>query len=255
MSLPPHLIVGNAHGRYCVPRASTSRPAATAVIKGRVWEERTIALIAKMCGDGDVVHAGAYFGDFLPALSKALAPGARLWTFEPSKENHACAEETIRLNGLDNVSLFHAALGQKKEDSAVLRTIGHLGEALGGSSEIVDREDAPPGYETVPVVALDEVVGRERNITVIHLDVEGYEQRALRGARKRLKQWLPFLILESLPENPDWLERNIAALGYREIGHVHGNAVLTTAEDEPDGFAALRDEGRVVARRRRRERE
>lgn len=252
MTLPAHLIAGNVHGRYCVPRASTSRPAATAVIRGRVWEERTIALITRMCGKGDVVHAGAYFGDFLPALSKALAPGALLWTFEPSKENHACAEETIRLNGLDNVSLFHAALGQK-QGTAVLKTLGTLGEALGGSSEIVDREDAPPGHETVPVVALDDIVGRKRNVTVLHLDVEGYEQRALRGARKVIKHWLPLLILENLPHNPEWHERNIIALGYREIGHVHGNAVLTTAEDEPEGFAELRDEERVTARRRRRE--
>jgi FkbM family methyltransferase len=254
VSLPDHLIGENVHGRYCVPRASMSRPAAAAAIKGRVWEERTIALIAHACGGGDIVHAGAYFGDFLPALSKALAPGARLWTFEPSRENHACAEETVRLNGLDNVSLFHAALGQK-EGSAVLRTVGFLGEALGGSSEIVDREDVAPGCESVPVVALDDVIDRKRNVTVIHLDVEGYEQKALRGARKTIKSWWPLLVLESLPRSAEWHERNIAGLGYRAVGEVHGNTVLTTAEDAPAGFAELRDDERVVARRERRERE
>jgi hypothetical protein len=44
-----------------------------------------------------------------------------------------------------------------------------------------------------------------------------------------------------LPKSPRWHERNILALGYREIGFVHRNRVLITSVSEPLGFDTLRD--------------
>lgn len=248
MTLPEHLIAENEHGRYCVPMSSKARPAAAFTLEGRVWEPRTIALMAANCASGDIVHAGTYFGDFLPALSRALAPGARLWAFEPSYENHACAEETIALNGLANVSLFRAALGARA-GSATLRTASPRGKALGGSSMIVAEGEDLPGAESVPVVALDDVAGHDRHVSVLQLDVEGYEQKALRGARRILKRCQPLLILESLPQSERWYERNILALGYRALGTVHGNTVLCASADDLAGFGHHRDTSPRVARR------
>jgi hypothetical protein len=101
----------NKFGGFCVPASSQHRPAAHAILTGRVWESETIEFITTRCGDGDVVHAGTYFGDFLPALSKACRPDARVWAFEPNTENYRCAKITIGLNGLQNVVLTNAGLG------------------------------------------------------------------------------------------------------------------------------------------------
>ncbi len=75
------------------PARRRPRPAAAAVLAGNVWEAGVIAFMARNCGTGDIVHAGTYFGDFLPGLSHALTPGARLWAFEPSSENYALRTE------------------------------------------------------------------------------------------------------------------------------------------------------------------
>jgi hypothetical protein len=43
------------------------------------------------CGKKDIVPAGAYFGDFLPALSNC-GDDVGVWAFEPNVENYTCAE-------------------------------------------------------------------------------------------------------------------------------------------------------------------
>ena len=63
----------NKYGGYCVPLSSHYRPAAKTVLSKKVYEPDTIEYMLKNCKSGDVVHAGTYFGDFLPALSKRLS--------------------------------------------------------------------------------------------------------------------------------------------------------------------------------------
>lgn len=76
----------NAFGRYCVPKSSQHRPASQEVLRGRVWERETIEFMRRHALDRDVVHAGMFFGDFLPGLAPALAPGRKIFAFEPNPE-------------------------------------------------------------------------------------------------------------------------------------------------------------------------
>jgi len=185
------------------------------VFRGDVHEPRTIDFVVSHCKDGDIVHAGAYFGDFLPALSRACIPGAKIWTFEPNPENYRCALITLDINGLRNVELTNAALGER-QDSLVMLTIDAKGSPLGGGSRILAPGSAasPEATATVPSVAVDEVVPPDRRVSVIQLDVEGYEQQALAGALGTIQRCLPVIVVETLPAD-DWLSENILRLGYR----------------------------------------
>ena len=179
--IPDHIIASNKHGRYCVPKSSRSRPAAKAVLAGGVWEEKTISLMAMNCGDGDIVHAGTYFGDFLPGLSRALKSCARLWTFEPSYENFLCSQQTVALNDLTNVSLIHAGLGARSGEGSLC--VSAAGEVQGGGSSFVQSKIPGAVYEDVQILALDDIVPPDRHVSVVQFDVEDYEQQAFKGAR------------------------------------------------------------------------
>ncbi len=74
----------NKYGGYCVPLSSCHRPAALKILSNDVYEPKTIEYILSNCNNGDVIHAGTYFGDFLPALAKGLASDAKIWAFEPN---------------------------------------------------------------------------------------------------------------------------------------------------------------------------
>ena len=228
-------------GGFCVPLSSRHRPAARKILQGGVYEPETIAFLTANCGAGDIVHAGSYFGDFLPALSRACAPHARVWAFEPNPENFRCARVTCAINGLTNVHLMNNGLGRAAARAA-LQVRDQSGRALGGSSQVVAAAGGLSGHLTtaVDLVALDDVMPPDRKVSVIQLDVEGFEQQALAGAAKTIARCLPILVLETLPAQ-SWLAESILSLGYRIDRKVHGNQVLqppALADSAPGSGAA-----------------
>lgn len=223
------IIVSNRYGRYCVPESSQHRPAARAVVNGDVWEPETIAFLTSHCGDGDIVHAGTYFGDFLPALSAAVAPGAGVWAFEPSAESFECAEITMKLNDIRNVTLTKAALGACA-GTALLFTGPEGMLPRGGANTIRPAREPGGAYEDVPVVALDSVVPAYRHVSILQLDVERYEQQALVGSLATIRRCRPILVLEHLPASRNWFHENVLSLGYRSIGCMNKNQAFASHE-------------------------
>jgi FkbM family methyltransferase len=219
-------IAYNAHGGYCVPLSSRHRPAAQKILAGQVYEPQTIEFISKHAGSGDIVHAGTYFGDFLPALSRACVPGSKVWACEPNPESYRCATITCLLNGLENVLLTNAALGELP-DSRVLLTANREGRALGGASQLLPRGTPEVAGRTqeVQIVTIDDLVPTDRTVSILQLDVEGHERQALSGALQTIQRTWPILILEKLPDQA-WLSENILRLGYRPCGQIHGNTLL-----------------------------
>jgi FkbM family methyltransferase len=227
-------IAANVYGTYCVPASSRHRPAAETILRGDVWEAETLALMTSHCGSGDIVHAGTYFGDFLPALAKAVAPGALIWAFEPSSQNFRCAEITLRLNAIGNVRLSQAALGAAVSE-ALLRIGADGSRSAGGSSTIEAARRGGFRYETVRVTPLDAIVPADRMVSVLQLDVEKYEQQALAGALATIRRCLPLLVLENLPADRAWFDENIMALGYVAAGKVDANRIYRpTGATQPD---------------------
>jgi FkbM family methyltransferase len=242
VALPQHpcLLAENEHGTFCVPVESAHRPAARLTLGGQVWEPATLALLREASAGGDVVTAGAYFGDMLPGTARS-APGSTVWAFEPNPVNWACAAWTVRLNRLANVRLFNAALGARRATTElVVRT--SRGQALGGISHLRGTGDAqsrwapivrtlarrPPPTTPCDVLALDDVIDGDRPLALIHLDVEGFEAAALQGAVRLLDRWRPLLLLESPVEGSEvWgaLER----LGYSRVDELDGNRLYRAA--------------------------
>lgn len=227
MTLPLQCIVAhNNYGLYCVPERSKQRPASIEIINGRIWEPETISLICRFAGSGDIIHAGTFFGDFLPAISRALVPSAKLWAFEPNSENFQAAAITCRLNDLSNVELHPCGLSERG-DRLSLR-IGQGGTWFGGGSHILGREGTlGEDIEEATVVPIDSLIPPHRQISVLQLDVEGHERAALAGGHDLIRRWRPLLILETLPK--DWGE-TLEPLGYRLVGRCHDNSVLAASE-------------------------
>ncbi|HWV57096.1 MAG TPA: FkbM family methyltransferase [Longimicrobiales bacterium] len=221
-------IAYNKYGGYCVPTSSSHRPAAKAVLSGAVYEPKTLEYMIEHCGPRDVVHAGTFFGDFLPALSGALEPGALLWAFEPNHESFRCARITIELNGLRNVRLTNAGIGARRQQLYV-ETVDAKGRALGGASRIVEDTSGARAAQPVDIVAIDDVVPGDRDVGIMQLDLEGYEEQALMGAVATIRRCLPILIVEVMPrstlEQSPWFSDSILGLGYERLTTLHENSV------------------------------
>ena len=218
----------NQYGGYCVPISSKHRPAASKILSGEIHEPNTIEFMTANCSDGDIVHAGTFFGDFLPALSQSLSPGAKIWAFEPNPENYRCAQITTYINGLTNIELANAGLGERNEALSMVTT-DDRGRALGGGSRLIGKNgEATVGLiETVQMVTVDEQLEIDRKVSIIQLDIEGHEKQALSGAIKTIRRHLPIIILEDWAESDliysEWFSENILELGYRESEELPGN--------------------------------
>lgn len=223
----------NKFGGYCVPESSRHRSAAQKILSNEIHEPKTLEFIISNCGNGDIIHAGTYFGDFLPALSKGCAPNSKVWAFEPNSENYRCTNITLQINDIRNVVLTNAGLGAKKE-RLLMKTADENGLAFGGASYIIAEDlNEVSGTEIVQIVTIDDTVETDRAVSIIQLDVEGHEKEALRGGLKTIQRYLPIIILEDLPNSTllssPWFSENILSLGYRMIKNIHGNSVFITS--------------------------
>ncbi|MGH9437859.1 MAG: FkbM family methyltransferase [Terriglobia bacterium] len=223
----------NEYGGYCVPVSSLHRPAVQAIMHGKVYEPDTISYMISKCGDMDIIHAGTFFGDFLPALANAIDPNSLIFAYEPNHESWRCAKITLELNEINNVKLMNAALGAQR-GNAQLQTEGEMGVPLGGGSRVVGSHELVKS-NLVNVVTIDETIPENRRIGILQLDVEGYEAEALSGALSTIRRCLPILILEVLPgtdvTQSAWFNANILALGYRYAFKLHGNSVYLCQAD------------------------
>ena len=219
------VIAYNMYGGYALPRSSMHRPCAQAILAGMTWEPITVAALERFGRQGDLVHAGTFFGDMLPAASRACGPSGIVWACEPNHENFRCASMTIAINGLTNVRLHHGALGEKP-GLGQLMVSSRAGVALGGGSRVVEPGSVPPetSYQ-VPFLRIDDLVPADRPVSLIQLDVERHERQALTGALATIRRCRPAIIVETLPDDA-WIAAHLTPLGYGQTGMVGPNALL-----------------------------
>jgi FkbM family methyltransferase len=173
----------NKYGVYSIPKEIAYTYNAQTILDGDVHEDTTIDYIRSI--GGNIIHAGSGFGDFLPALKNC----DKVWAFEPNKLMYESSLDTISLNKLDNVNIFPYAIGEY-DGECVLKHIDESGLEMGPRSEIGDV-----GYG-VEMVKLDSIIPKDCKISLIHLDLEGYEFEALMGSKEIIERDKPIIVLE-----------------------------------------------------------
>lgn len=144
-----------------------------------------------------VLDIGASMGLWtVPLANVAKARGAETVAFEPMPANVGWLERNLALNDLE-VTVNPVALGAE-HGSAHMST----NEADGGNAVL--GVDGPPGETQVevPVRRLDDFSLPSR-VSLVKVDVEGFEVEVLRGAMEMIRRDRPIIFGEF---NPIWLE-------------------------------------------------
>ena len=211
-----HVIYKNKYGEYAVPVGTEHLPTPKTLARGGVWEQDTITFVEQHIDNKNMVHAGTFFGDMLPAFSAATT--GTVFAYEAVTENAWCAEKTIELNNLKNIKLIKKGLGAEEttQDIGIAKN-----KKLGGQSSFNKIKDTVT--ETVPLTTIDSTVSGE--IGIIQLDVEGFEMQALRGAIETIRKYKPILILETVAAGDKFWKEEILSLGYKKTGMLHVNSV------------------------------
>lgn len=188
---------------YFVPAYAKHRPACQAILSGQYYEPDTHTLIDLIMQyqPGNMIHAGTFYGDMLPSFSSKCPK--TIYAFEPVLENYVLAKLCVFKNNLRNIALFNSGLGDHIGISYIETQDVNLTHK-GGASSISSKGQATT-ITTIDSLSIDD-------LSVIQLDVEGYELPALKGATSTIKRNKPTILIED--------NNNSCALFLNELGYV-----------------------------------
>ena len=142
---------------------------------GCYYEVDATATLDRLLRRGDCyIDVGANLGFLALTASRAVGFEGRVLAFEPNPTLAARLTRALRVNEIDNVTVFEHALGSVD----ALATLD-----IGSHSGTANLRGAEPGAITVNVRRGDSVVTDLQSDTWVlaKLDVEGYELRVLQG--------------------------------------------------------------------------
>lgn len=183
--------------------------------KGLVWEPHIERLFQQYVREGDtVIDIGGHIGTHTMALSRYVGFTGKVHVFEPQAKLFTELLVNASLNGCENVYPHRVALGS----SEGIAYIDHPCATNEGMAQISSKG------EKVKVKTLDSF--DISNVSLIKIDIEGYEIEALKGAMITLQRNQPVMIVEVFrgPEQAEKLNF-IRTLGY-EVSHLEDNDYL-----------------------------
>lgn len=185
--------------------------------------EPAACAMRSLLSPGDlVIDGGANIGLFTVLAAASVGPQGRVVACEPAPATMRLLRANVERNDFGWVSLREAALA-----AAPGRTSLHVFEPGSGSSSFAPANVASANAVDVDVTTLDDLAGdRLEQTTLVKLDVEGAELRALHGAARLIESARPDFIVELEPEH---LERQGSSIGevqalFVEAGYV-GHAI------------------------------
>lgn len=209
---------------YFVPKYAVHRPVAGKILRKRYISPPLNALVERVMEwrPGSILHAGAFFGDMLPLFSR-LTP-SRVYAFEPVLENYVLARHVIERNELDNVLLFHAGLAERTRPGKVETMMVSTRHRGGASFVVSDPERPTHATQRVSLFPIDNLAIDD--LSLLQLDVEGFERRVLEGALETIRRNEPVIVLE---DNRDDCAELLSSLGYRRSGSLNRDHLYLTA--------------------------
>ncbi|HEX8563100.1 MAG TPA: FkbM family methyltransferase [Flavobacterium sp.] len=162
------------------------------------WRNIIIANEVLKAKAGHIIEVGANIGTETISFSDITAKHKKqVFAFEPLASNYRILFDNIAFNDLKNVRLFQCLVSDSNGRSYF--KIPAANDS--GSGHIADSSEE--GVEEIDVVTLDATI-KEEPISLISIDVEGFEYHVIKGATKITAKNQPVYIVEV---NRNYLEK------------------------------------------------
>ncbi len=141
----------------------------------------------------EIIDVGANNGHFTVEFAHLVGDVGKVFSFEPQRIifQQLCAN--IFLNGLDNVYPVQAAIGNQSGVIQVEKPdYSKQGEVNFGDVHV--GTGASDKVENVRLLRLDDLVFQ--NVSIVKIDVQGFEPNVIEGATETIKKHRPYIFIE-----------------------------------------------------------
>lgn len=191
------------------------------------FERDSLHFAAARVKGGVAIDAGANIGNhtiFFGAMVAELVVA-----IEPDPLLTGLLRKNVDTNGLRNVEIVQAAVGESVGQGFLVRSKGEVENWGGTQVRLLSPEDSWSRKPTVQIRTIDEIVGDLGHqigtlpISILKIDVEGHEVAAVRGAKCVIEEHRPYVMIE-LTSNPVFNKVAVilGRLGYMPIGRFGG---------------------------------
>ena len=168
------------------------------------WAEGELQIFLSLVQEGDIVlDIGANIGAFTIPLAKKVGPNGRIHAFEPQSLINQRLSANVVLNGLENVNIYHAALGNHSGKIQVPYLNYKIESNFGGLSLASPMEGQTKEWSyDVALLTLDSInfynpySGKDCP-TFIKIDVEMMEKYVLQGGVNTINRCRPMIHAEN----------------------------------------------------------
>lgn len=157
----------------------------------RSYEPHVTAAMCPLLMPGKVfLDVGANIGYYTLLAASRVGDRGKVIAFEPAAENQTLLRRSLAANRLNNVDLHPFAVADVN---------GIVGYGMDDSNGRVDPGDPAASPLQVSAVTLDTFLANEPRIDVVKMDIEGAEDRALRGMSSVIRRHRPIIFTEFSP--------------------------------------------------------
>jgi FkbM family methyltransferase len=166
----------------------------------------------------NIVDIGANFGFHSLEFAEMVGSSGKVYSFEPQRLVYYQLCGNVIVNGLGNVICHNVGLGSKEEVSELENQDYYSGKTINIGDTHTSRFTGN-GKELVQIRTLDSY--ELENVSVIKIDVQGYEPFVLDGGRETILRNKPYIFIEIEPPqleiydfSPSDVFRRLEELGY-----------------------------------------
>jgi FkbM family methyltransferase len=217
---PPYRLVFGKHGPCLVNMQDMY--VGSAIGNYGEYGEIEFEFMQKLLRPGyDAVEVGANMGSHTVPLARAMtAIGRRLLAIEPQPVvfQNMCAN--VALNRLLNVQAENCACADVP-GSLSFELLDYTATGNFGGVSMTDAAAITPGAQRVRSVPLDDLLDGSWNVGFLKIDVEGFEQQVLQGARGTIARCQPYIYVENdrIEKSKDLIEW-LRTAGYKLWFHM-----------------------------------
>ena len=160
-----------------------------------------------------VVDIGSNIGEITLFAAKRVGRSGKVFAFEANADISTRLKSNVVQNNFPQVIIVQQGVSDHVGEAPIFISSRHFsdGSRNSGLATLYASEERSQLLNTIPLTTLDAYLKHEapERIDIVKIDIEGAELPALRGARRVLEQYLPWLIVEVQAET-------CAAAGYAQ---------------------------------------